>query len=275
MNISEIHEIALTDIQLSGVNVRTDLNSANSRENLAELAESIRVNGLMQPIVLKGVLGADLPYDVVVGQRRFLAHKLLGLTSIKATFTGEISDLDALVLSLSENLLRQELNHSDIAKAVTKLYEEFGNNEYKVKEKLGLSIKAIRNYITVEAQATPEIKVMLQNGQISMADAKRVIIAAQGDANKANNFAMQVSSLTKHEKIRAVEYGKSNPDATVSELISKAQTPKIEESIILNLPFKVSKALKKATAQLEVDSEEIIMSALTDWLKNNDFLIET
>ena len=227
----------------------------------------------MQPIVLRGVLG-DAPYDVVVGQRRFMAHQLLGAETIKATFTGEINDTDALVLSLSENLLRQELNHADTAKAVTKLYEELGKDEYKVKEKLGLIIRAIRNYIAVEAQATPKIKQMLIQHEISMADAKRVLQAAQGDAQKADLLAGQISNLTKHDKIRAVEYGKANPKATADDIIAKAQTPKLEETVILSLPLRVHKALRVASEQLSVDSEEIIMGALRDWLAANDYLVE-
>ena len=274
MEVNAIYDVPLRDIELQGANVRSDLNTPNSLEGLNELAESIKFNGLMQPIVLRGNLGTP-PYDVVVGQRRFMAHQLLGAETIKATFTGEISDTDALVLSLSENLLRQELNHADTARAVTKLYEEFGKDEYCVKAKLGLSIKAIRNYITVDAQATPKIKQMLQESKISMADAKRAILAAQGDEAKADSFADQISTLTKHDKMRAVEYGKANPTASIEDIITKAQTPKLEETVILNLPLKVSKALKTAANQLSLDSDEIIMSALTDWLKTNDFLVES
>ena len=272
MNISEIHEILLSDIQLGGINVRTDLNSANSKENLAELAQSIKENGLMQPIVLKGVLDVNKPYDVVVGQRRFLAHKLLGLTSIKAIFTGKISDLDALVLSLSENLLRQDLNHSDTMDAVTKLYTAYGNDERRVKEKLGLSIKAIRSYIKVEAQATPKIKQMLRDKQLSLMDAKRAIIAAQGDGLKADIFVDSLSGMTKYEKIRAVEYGQNNPNARAEEIVDVGMTPKMEPTLILSLPLKISKALKKASEALSLESEDIIMDALTNWLKSNDYL---
>lgn len=168
MRTSEVKEVQLSDIQLQGINVRSDLNSANSQIALAELAASIKENGLMQPIVLRGPEDKK-PYDVVVGQRRFLAHQLLALPTIKATFTEQISDTDALVLSLSENLLRQDLNQADIMRVVTNLYEQFGKDEYKVKEKLGLSIKAIRGYIKVESQATPKMLAMIQNG-FSMID---------------------------------------------------------------------------------------------------------
>ncbi len=274
MNISEVVEISLSDISLQGANVRSDLKSPNSQEGIKELAESIKENGLMQSIVLRGVQGSP-PYDVVVGQRRFLAHKLLGRDSIKATFTGEIDDTEALVLSLSENLLRQELNHADIMKAVTTLYNKFDKDEYKVKEKLGLSIRAIRNYIDVDAQATPEIVQMLHDGDISMADAKRAVLAAQGNPEKANSIASQITQLTRHEKTRAVDYGKANPSANADDIFAKAKTPKLEETVILNLPLKVSKALKKATEDMSMASEEIIMSALTEWLTTNDFLVQS
>ena len=267
-----VYEVPLSEINTTdSVNVRTDTNTDNFKESIKELAESIRENGLLQPVVLRGTYGYP-PYDVVIGQRRFLAHKELGLKNTKATFTGEITDTEAVVLSLSENLLRREMNHADIARAITKLYEEFGKDERKVQEKLGLSIKAIRSYIQVEAQATPKIKSLIEQGKLSMMDAKRAIIAAQGDDAKADAFVDMLAKMTKYEKIRAVEYGKANPTASVDQIVEKGQTPKIEETIILNLPRKVSKALKDATEQLARDSEEIIMGALTEWLATNNYL---
>lgn len=271
MQIGEVKNISLSDIEIEG-NVRSDLNSKNSQEGLDELAESIEANGLMQPIVLRGIEGSP-PYDVIVGQRRFLAHKRLGRESIKAVFVGQVTDTEALILSLSENLLRQDMNRADIMKAVTKLYRELGHDEYAVKDKLGLSIRAIRDYISVEEQATPEMMLLISDSRLSVADAKRVVAATQGDADKANAMAMTISGMTKYEKSRAVEYGSSNPDAPIAEILEQAKTPRFEESLILNLPLKVAKALKKACEKLNLESEEIAMNVLTDWLKINDFLL--
>lgn len=271
MQIGEVKNVRLEDIRIEG-NVRSDLNSKNSQEGLTELAESIEANGLMQPIVLRGIEG-NPPYDVIVGQRRYLAHKKLEKEFIKAVFIGQVDDTEALILSLSENLLRQEMNRADIIKAVTKLYRELGHDEYAVKEKLGLSIRAIRDYIGVEEQATPMMMSLISENKLSVADAKRVIAATQGDADKANAMALTISGMTKYEKSRAVEYGSGNPDASVDEILEQAKTPRFEESLILNLPLKVAKALKKACEKLNLDSEEIAMNALTDWLKVNDFLL--
>jgi ParB family chromosome partitioning protein len=273
MEISEIEEVKLTDIKLEGVNVRTDLDTPNSKENLEELAESIKVNGLMQPILLRGKSGKP-PYDVIVGQRRFMAHQLLGKNTIKATFSGDIEDNEALLLSLSENICRQELNFTDTQNAVMRLYNSYGKDVHKVKEKLGLSVKMIRSYIKIEEQASDKIKELLQDGKISMADAKRSIDASQGDLSKADTLIDEIVKLTKYEKKRVVEAGKAKPEANAEEIIIEAQKMRVEETIILNLPMNIHKALNKAVKDLSIDAEQITMNLLEDWLKSNDFLLE-
>lgn len=272
MTIGNVVDVPLSEIKLVDANVRSDLDSANSKENLRELADSIKENGLLQPIVLSGVFGFPT-YDVIVGQRRFRAHELLGETTIKAVFAGEVSKMDALVMSLSENLLRQEMNQADIAEAVTKLYIQLNRDEHAVQRRLGLSIRAIRGYINVEEQATDEIKQLIKQGKLSMADAKRSIAAAQGSAEKANAIAKSITKLTKHEKSRAVEFGRTNPEATADEIVKTAKTPRIEETTILTLSKKIAKALKDASQHLELEPEEIIVNAITEWLKINDFLV--
>lgn len=172
MDITQVFEVPIENIKLQGSNVRSDLESPNSQENLRELAENIKINGLLQPIVLRGVEG-EPPYDVIVGQRRFLAHQILGAKTIKATFSGEIDKMDALLLSLSENMCRQEMNFEDTSNAITVLYQHFDNDEYKVQQHTGFSIRTIRSYIKIDAHATEKIKSLIRNNKISMADAKR------------------------------------------------------------------------------------------------------
>lgn len=273
MDNSKLYDILIQDIVLQGTNVRTDLDTQNSQENLKELAESIKINGLLQPIVLRGKEG-QLPYDVVVGQRRFLAHKLLGLKTIKAIFTGEIDSTQSLLLSLSENMCRQEMNYADTANAITKLYNHFNKDEYAVQKHIGLSIRTIRSYIKIEDQATEKIKIYIKDGRVSMTDAKRVIDAAQGDEKKADELIEQIGNLTKYEKKRLVEYGIKNASASVTEIISDAQKPKLEENVILTLPLKVHAALQIAAEKLLVDVEQLTLNAIVNWLKTNDFLID-
>ena len=272
MDLSQVHEVNLAEIELKDSNVRSDLQSPNSITNIAELADNIKINGQLQPIVLRGKYG-NPPYDVVVGQRRYLAHKLLGKETIKATFTGNIDDVDAILLSLSENMCRQEMNYEDISRAITTLYQHFGD-EYSVKKHTGFSIRMIRDYLRVEANATLKIKDLIASGRLSIADAKRAISAAQGDSNKADALVDEIVKLSKYEKKRLVETSSTNPDASADELIKKAKQPRLEETIILNLPRKVHEALAKASEQLSIDSDQLAMDSLTHWLRINDYLID-
>ena len=273
MNINQVYNIPLKDIVLLGINVRTDLTSPNSEEGIKELAESIKTHGLMQPIVLRGEFGKPT-YDVVVGQRRFLAHQYLKLNEIQATFTGNIGDIDALLLSLSENLLRVDLNEMDKIVAITKLYIHFGRDVRKVKERLGLSIRKIREYIKIEELASSKIKALLRSGSIRAVDARRIINASQGDQNKADELVEELPKLTPFEKRRLEESGKNKPNATAEELLKDAKTPIVKETIVLDLPMRVAKSLKKASESLNIDSEAIALNALINWLKINDFYVE-
>lgn len=271
MDISVVKDVPMADIGLQGVNVRSDLTSEFSQEGIHELAENIRINGLLQPIVLRGTYG-NPPYDVIVGQRRFLAHKEIGAETIKATFSGDIDEMQSLLLSLSENMCRQEMNFTDTQKAITKLYYHFGKDEYKVKEHTGFSIRMIRSYLKIEEQATEKIKGLLAEGKITMADAKRAIDASQGDVAKADELVEQIRKMTKYEKTRLVEVGSKNPKASVQELIEDAKKPRLEETIILNVPPKVHKALLEASKQLSLEIEQVTMTALINWLQTNEFL---
>jgi ParB/RepB/Spo0J family partition protein len=273
MDISNVIDVNISDILVQNSNVRTDLNSENSQEGLRELAENIRINGLMQPIVLRGNFG-NPPYDVIIGQRRFLAHQLLSATTIKATFSGVIDATQALLLSLSENMCRQEMNFEDTSNAITKLYTHFNKDEYEVQKHTGFSIRMIRSYVKIEEQATEKIKAYLKSGTVSMVDAKRAIDAAQGNEEKANFFIDEIRNLTTYEKKRLVDTATKNPNNSANEILEDAKKPKFEETIILNLPLKINKALLLASDKLSIDREELTMNALVAWLKVNDFLVD-
>lgn len=269
MNTNNVYPIKLTEIKVSSLNVRT--NEVDT--GIEELAESIKLFGLMQPIVLKGVYG-NSPYEVIVGQRRFLAHQYLHKEEINAVFSGEVDDIGAILISLSENMHRVELDYTDKAKTITKLYLHFNRNETEVKKATGLSLRTIRDYVKIDEQATELGLQMLKDGSITKPDLKRVIDIAQGDESKIATLLTEIKTLTRHEKDRAVKIAKSNSKASIEEIIEEAKKPKIEETVMLNLPMKVTKALRKACDELAIEKEALTMNALTEWLVNNNFLDE-
>src|SRR5688572_3321982 len=123
--LGTIYEIPLSEIQISDDNVRQQ----DPTKDLDELAASIKRHGLLQPVVLNGEHGKP-PYELISGQRRFLAHQeILKSPTIRAVFAGKLTHSEALVRSLVENLQRVQLSYEDTAKAVTYLYKQFDGNE--------------------------------------------------------------------------------------------------------------------------------------------------
>ncbi len=195
-----IYEIPLNDIDISNLNVRI----TDRKKNIDDLAKSINDCGLLQPVVLRGAYGTP-PYDLIVGQRRFYAHESLKKETIQAVFR-EISDDEAKILSLAENMQRVELNHADKAEAITSLYKKYKTVK-KVSEKIGLSEQTIREYVKLEVFATPKAKKLLRKGKVYKTDVQRVIKASQSDNKKADRLLEEMTKLTKYEQERAFEYG--------------------------------------------------------------------
>ena len=105
--LGQIYDIRLDDIEISADNVR----ESRPGTDLEELASSIKLHGLLQPVVLKGVYGSP-KYELIGGQRRYLAHQKLGRTKIRAVFAGSnLSKTDVIIRSLVENLQRVELEY--------------------------------------------------------------------------------------------------------------------------------------------------------------------
>ncbi len=266
----KIHEIPLSDIKVSPENVRTE----QVDKELNELAASIRKHGLLQPVVLRGNFGDKPPYELIVGQRRFKAHQNLGKETIRAVFAGAIDDTQAKLRSLVENMHRVELTWADAADAVTALYQHFRRNDRKVAEETGMSLRRVRQHIRIEERASEKTKAKLKSGKLSPADAQRALDAAGDDSEKADELLryMEEKRLTKYEKDRMVEYGSVHPTAPAKKVIEAALKPKLEQTVIVNLPEDVRNALARAANKLNLSDEEVASRALKEWLSDKGFM---
>ena len=273
MSFQEIHEINLKDISKSELNVRKDIR--NATRDLDKLAASINQHGLLQPVVLRGKYG-NCPYELIAGQRRFLAHQNLELETIRSVFTGKITDTKAIVLSLIENMQSVDLNHADTAAAITQLYKQSGNDQRKVQKLTGLAIQTIREYLTIDSQASAKMKRLLKEKKVEKVDVKRALRAAQGDIKKAEELLdfMCEYPLTQHQKKRIVEYGTHDQRASAETILEKAMQPRVEENILVSLREDVRQGLEQATKDLEQGAEEIVAEVLHDWLCEQGFIDE-
>jgi len=267
---NEIHEIPIDEIVVSNWNVR----HSERDKDLEELAASIAKHGLLQPVVLTGKYGSP-PYHLIIGQRRFLAHRdILDKKKIRAVFVGELNRVQASIRSLVENMTRTDLNHADAAEAITYLYKQLGRDERRVKSETGLSLHRIRQYIDIEERASRRMKEKLRSKRVTPVDVQRVLSAASGDIEKADRLLdkMERQKLTIYQKKRMVEYGEEHPRAHEDKIIEEAQRPIIERTILVRLSNQARAGLEKAAKQLAMSPDEVAAQAVEDWLSKKGFI---
>ena len=139
----EVKEIALDLISVSEFNSRKDLDAGTEDAGVRDLANSIREKGLFSPITVRSAAGGR--YELIAGQRRFLACRLLGMAAIPATVRDDLDDVGATVVSLVENVQRADMNPMDKARALRTIRSKYGSDKL-VSRETGVSVPTIRRY---------------------------------------------------------------------------------------------------------------------------------
>ena len=174
---------------------------------LEELAQSIRANGLVQPLLLRRAPGGR--YQLVAGERRWRAAQRAGLHKVSSVIR-EIPNEKLLPLALIENIQRQELNPIEEAMAYQKLIQEFGLTQDEVARQVGKDRSSIANYLRL-LKLPAEIRKMLEEGQLTMGHA-RALLALEADAAQlklAHDILAHQWSVRETEK--AVKKATANP----------------------------------------------------------------
>ena len=140
----ETKEIDLNQIRVSELNTRKDLAAGTEDASVADMANSIREKGLLNPVMVR--MAPDGLYEVVAGQRRVLACRQLGMASIPAVVRDDLSDADAVVVSLIENVHRADMNPMDKARAYQAIYAKHGSVQLVAKE-TGVHQSTVRRYL--------------------------------------------------------------------------------------------------------------------------------
>jgi ParB family chromosome partitioning protein len=146
-----------------------------SPESLQELAESIKEFGILEPLIvtrkeIQTENGIDVWYELVAGERRLQAAKLIGLKTVPAIIK-ELSDKAKLEVALIENIQREDLNPIERAKAFARLMEEFGMTQIEIASRIGKSRAYVANTIRL-LKLPEEIQEALKSGKISEAHAR-------------------------------------------------------------------------------------------------------
>ncbi len=165
--VASINEIDLSEIEVNPFQPRTDFDEVA----LGELAESIRLQGIIQPITVRRL--SENSYQLISGERRFQASKRIGLKRIPA-YIRLANDQQMLELALIENIQRQELNAVEIALSYQRLISECGLKQEELGDRVGKNRVTVTNHLRL-LRLPPAIQAALRDGKLSMGQARAIV----------------------------------------------------------------------------------------------------
>lgn len=165
--MSEMAEIAISEIIPNPTQPRTNFDE----EALAELADSIRQLGVIQPVTVMKK-NAEGKYIIISGERRWRASQQAGLESLPA-YIREVDDQNLHAMALVENIQRQDLNAIEIALGMQRLIDECGLTQESLSEKVGKKRSTVSNYMRL-LKLPNEVQLALKEGYITMGHAKAI-----------------------------------------------------------------------------------------------------
>lgn len=170
-------------------------------EALNELADSIKTQGIMQPILVRPLKGRGAKkYEIVAGERRFRAAGIAGLKEVPVLIR-EVSDDNAAIMALIENIQREDLNPLEEAKGVKRLLDEFGMTHDQAAQAIGRSRSATSNMLRL-LNLTEPVQTMLLAGDIDMGHARALLaVDAASQIILANEVIAKRLSVRDTEKL--------------------------------------------------------------------------
>lgn len=165
--VTTMQRIPVGDIEPNPKQPRRDFDETA----LNELAASIKLHDLVQPITVSGLPGGK--YRLISGERRWRASKLAGLKDVPA-YIRQANDQELLELALLENLQREDLNAMEIALSYKRMMEELNHTQEQVAERMGKERSTVANYIRL-LKLPPDIQVAVRTNVISMGHARALI----------------------------------------------------------------------------------------------------
>jgi ParB family chromosome partitioning protein len=200
---------------------RRDMNP----QALEELADSIKAQGIMQPIVVRPI--GKQHYEIIAGERRWRACQLAGLDTIPALIR-DVPDEAAIAMALIENIQRENLNPVEEAVALQRLRDEFGLTQQEVADSVGKSRAAVANLLRL-LTLRDDVKTLLEHGDLEMGHARALLgLPAEQQAVAAQQVVTKGMSVRQTEAlVRTMQAGKSQSD----QPSANADIMRLEESL--------------------------------------------
>lgn len=208
--IIEYRDLPLDDLVIGKGQART----SEMGKDIEELAHSIRVQGLLQPIVVCKSKEKPEKWEILTGQRRFLAYKSLKKQNITAAILdGHVDEPTAKAISITENLIRRKLSGKELIDGVTYLYNMYGT-QTAVVEATGLPPKAVQKYVKYP-RLRPVLKELVDDGTVGISAALRAEDAAtvldDEEPETVIKLAISMGGMSDAQQKKIVEERKENP----------------------------------------------------------------
>lgn len=201
----ELRELPVDLVQRGIYQPRRDMDP----EALEELADSIRQQGVMQPIIVRPI--AESRYEIIAGERRWRATQLAGLDRVPAIIR-DVSDEAAVAMALIENIQRENLNAMEEAIALQRLQDEFELTQQEVAQAVGKSRSTVTNLLRLIG-LSGEVKVMLEHGDLEMGHGRAMLsLSPELQLQAANQVVAKSLSVRQTEAlVRRLQEEKDHP----------------------------------------------------------------
>ena len=267
--ILDFKDIPLSELEISKSQVRlSDIST-----DIDELADSIRTVGLLEPIVVAPP-GPSGKYEIILGQRRFLAHQELGLETITAGILSEpVEEIEAKVLSVTENLVRRELNRKDLIDVCTYLYKQYGSIT-DVANETGLRAQKVSEYVKYD-RLIPDLKGLVDNGNVELKTALRAQDAAavmgNSDSEEVVKLAKEMSPMSGAQQKKIQQELKDDPTVSVDEVIEQAKSGGRVTQIVVTLGQQVHTSLGRFAKEEGTSTGEAAAQLIENGLSSNGY----
>ncbi|MEQ1621844.1 MAG: ParB/RepB/Spo0J family partition protein [Methylococcales bacterium] len=203
-------------------------------ERLQELADSIKAQGIIQPIVVRKI-GSE-KYEIIAGERRWRAAQLIGLQLVPVVIR-VIDDRGAMAVALIENIQREDLNPLEEAEALRRLLDEFEMTHQQIADAVGKSRVTVTNLLRL-MELQPEVKKLLIHKQLEMGHA-RAILSLDGAAQIAAANKIVKSGLTVRAAEQLVREMQKEPKEVKAKVVDK-DALRLQEDLTAKFGAKVS-----------------------------------
>jgi ParB family transcriptional regulator, chromosome partitioning protein len=239
--------IAVDQIRPSHQQVRTRFDA----EPLRELAESIRLHGVLQPILVRRLPDG---YELIAGERRWRAARLAGLTAVPAVVRSEAGNDEQLVLGLIENLQRADLDPIEEARGLRRLTEEFGLTHEEVAQRIGKHRVSVTHSMRL-LDGCPAVQSSVAAGVISAGHA-RALVALEGQATQEHGLKVVIA---RHLSVRQTEnWVRTYRPRRKARIDSTAELRALGADVEakLGLPIKLTGSINRGKVELRYSSRE-------------------